>query len=207
MTAFRKPSFWVLLWLVYSGIVSGWTFPNAKRRHSSNGINKARRQVRRHFSTPFEVDYYDDMNNPYDARMDGSQQLSSLAVPPDTKLVVGLNKYSHDATICAADADTGSVLFAISKERLTRKKHDSGNVAILVEECLRCLNLDIDSITKVVMNNHHHRILPIESNRPHLEWEAGLRINGGEESGYDDDENLLDHAQRVSCGIEEMSIS
>ena len=201
MTTFRKPSFVVLLWLVYPGIVSGWTFASDTRRRCNKGINQARRQVRRHFSTPFEVDYYDDMNNPYDGRTDGSQPLSSLAVPPDTKLVVGLNKYSHDATICAANADTGNVLFAISKERLTRKKHDSGNVAVLVEECLRCLNLDIDSITKVVMNNHHHRILPIESSRLHLEWEAGLGINGGEESGYDDDENLLDHALRVSYRV------
>jgi phosphoribosyl-AMP cyclohydrolase len=144
-------------------------------------------------STPFEVDYYDDSNNPY---MDDQ---SSLRVPADTKLVLGLNKYSHDTALCAADANTGKVLFAMAKERLSRKKHDSGNVATLVEKCLECLDLDYDAITKVVMNNHHHRILPLEANRAHMEWESGLNINGGSESGYDDEENRLDGAEKVSC--------
>jgi phosphoribosyl-AMP cyclohydrolase len=143
-------------------------------------------------STPFEVDYYDDSNNPY---MDDQ---SSFRVSADTKLVLGLNKYSHDTALCAADAKTGEVLFAMAKERLSRKKHDSGNVATLVDKCLECLDLDYDAITKVVMNNHHHRILPLEANRAHMEWESGLNINGGSEGGYDDEENRLDGAEKVS---------
>lgn len=145
-------------------------------------------------STPFEADFYE---NPYD---DGSENnnlrdSSSLAVPPNTKLVVGLNKYSHDTSICAADVDTGKVLFAQSKERITRRKHDSGNVASLVDTCLAALNLDLDSIDLVVQNNHHHRIAPLEQNIRHMEWESGLNINGGaEEAGYDDPENLLPDA-------------
>jgi hypothetical protein len=145
-------------------------------------------------STPFELDYYDD-SNPFS----GSQP--PLACPPDTKLVLGLNKYSHDTSICAANAKTGEVLFAISKERLTRKKCDGGNVALLVETCLESLDLNYDSIEKVVMNNHHHRILPLEENRAHMEWESGLGINGGAESGYDDEENLLLDAQKVRTSI------
>jgi len=75
---------------------------------------------------------------------------------------------------------------------LTRRKHDAGNVALLVEKCLECLNLNLDAIERVVVNNHHHRILSsTEANRRHMEWEAGLSINGGSEDGYDDDENLL----------------
>jgi hypothetical protein len=144
-------------------------------------------------STPFELDYYDDSANPYD------MDQSNLACPPDTKLVLGINKYSHDTSICAANADTGDVLFAVSKERLTRQKHDAGNVAGLVETCLESLDLDYDAITKVVMNNHHHRILPLlEQNRAHMEWESGLGINGGVEAGYDEEENLLPDAERVS---------
>ena len=142
------------------------------------------------YSTPFEAGYYDDESN---LPIDDS---SSLAVPPDTKLVLGINKYSHDTTLCAADAKTGAVLFAVSKERLTRRKHDSGNVAILVETCLDCLDLDFDAIEKVVVNNHHHRVLPIEKNLAHMEWECGLGINGGAEEGYDDEENLLASAER-----------
>ena len=143
-------------------------------------------------STPFELDYYDDSENPY---MD---DVSPLQVSKNTKLVLGLNKYSHDTSLCAADAKTGEVLFAVSKERLSRKKHDAGNVATLVESCLNSLNLDYDAIEKVVMNNHHHRILPLEDSRQHMEWESGLGINGGIENGYDDEENLLLDSDRVS---------
>ena len=88
------------------------------------------------FSTPFELDYYEDAENPFGS--EGSSSVNSdysskLACPPDTKLVIGLNKYTHDTSLCAADAKTGKVLFAITKERLSRKKHDAGNVASMVE--------------------------------------------------------------------------
>lgn len=164
--------------------VASWMIP------SHSGL--ACRRKAELFSTPFELDYYDDSENPY---MD---DISPLGVPEDTKLVLGLNKYSHDTSLCAADIKTGKVLFATSKERLSRKKHDAGNVASLVESCLNCLNLDYDAIEKVVMNNHHHRILPLEESREHMEWESGLGINGGAESGYDDEENLLSDSDRVS---------
>ena len=147
------------------------------------------------FSTPFDLGMYDDnkldaSSNPFQPEDDDDS--SPLAVDPSTKLVLGINKYSHDTTLCAANAATGEVLFALSKERITRKKHDGGNTASLVELCLDTLELDIDAIEKVVMNNHHHRILPfVESNPNHMEWEEGLGINGGTEDGYSDEYNLL----------------
>jgi phosphoribosyl-AMP cyclohydrolase len=158
-------------------------------------------QQQRHqhlYSTPFELDYYDDSSNPYG---DNDEQPSSLACPADTKLVLGLNKYSHDTSLCAANAETGEVLFAIAKERLSRKKNDSGNVLTMVETCLESLDLDYDAITKVVMNNHHHRILPLEENRAHMEWESALGINGGAEAGYEEEENVLPDAERVSTTL------
>ena len=142
-------------------------------------------------STPFDVSFYDDDTNPF------FDALNPLACPPHTKLVLGLNKYSHDTTLCAADATTGNVLFAMSKERLTRKKHDGGNVATLVETCLDQLELEVDNIEKVVVNNHHHRVLLMESNFDQLEWETGMSINGGAEGGYTDEENLLSHAEKL----------
>lgn len=154
------------------------------------------KQSTRLFSTPFEADLYadDDDTNPFEK---SKQRPSPLQVPLDTKLVIGLNKYSHDTTLCAANAKTGEVLFAISKERLSRRKHDSGNIATLVETCCDSLNLDLDAIETVVMNNHHHRILPLEVNPAHMEWEAGLHINNGQEDGYDDEENLLPNAKKT----------
>lgn len=142
------------------------------------------------------MDYYEDAENPFGSESSSSansEYSSKLACPPDTKLVIGLNKYTHDTSLCAADAKTGKVLFAITKERLSRKKHDAGNVASMVELCLDVLDLDYDdAIEKVVMNNHHHRILPLEKDHRHLEWEVGLGINGGTEGDeYNDEYNLL----------------
>jgi predicted NodU family carbamoyl transferase len=155
-------------------------------------------------STPFEANLFgsdepceDDestspASNPYNPDVESlSQEYLPLAVSPDTRLVLGLNKYSHDTALVAADSRTGKVLFGMSKERLTRRKHDGGNAALLVETCLDQLNLTLLSVDLVVMNNHHHRILPLENNRAHLEWELGLGINGGSEPGYDEPENLF----------------
>ena len=151
----------------------GWT-PRMARTSTKSHLD----------STPFEADYYDG-NNVF------MEESSPLAVPADTKLVVGINKYSHDTSLCASDASSGHVLFYMSKERSTRKKHDSGNVASLVEECLQALDLDLDAVETVVVNNHHHRVFPLEASREHMEWECGLGINQGTEEGYDDEENLL----------------
>jgi len=170
--------------------VIGWTSLTTSQRHLQL---KFRTASKLYSTTPFGADYYGDAyeKNPY------LEEVSPLAVSADTKLVVGLNKYSHDTSLCAADASTGEVLFAMSKERLTRRKHESGNVAVLVEKCLECLDLDLDAIEHVVVNNHHHRVLSAtEANRRHMEWEAGLMINGGSETGYDDDENLLPDASQ-----------
>jgi predicted NodU family carbamoyl transferase len=61
----------------------------------------------------------------------------------------------------------------------------------LVETCLDCLDLDLSSVERVVVNNHHHRVLPMERDQDHIEWESGQGINGGAEPGYEDEENLL----------------
>jgi len=179
---------WVSITTAFLCECNAWVTPTLKSGLSTTGYTSTEL-----FSTPFELDYYEDSDNPFGS--DGSEKhSSSLACPPDTKLVIGLNKYTHDTSLCAADAKTGNVLFAISKERLSRKKNDAGNVASMVEACLDALDLDYDdAIEKIVMNNHHHRILPLENDRQHLKWEVGLNINGGIEGDeYDDEFNLLD---------------
>ena len=160
-------------------------------------------------STPFDLDMYDNFNtnndddeeltdvtNPYQPSDSDDSQQSPLAQPPSTNLTLGINKYSHDTTLIAANSQTGKILFGLSKERITRTKHDGGNIASLVESCLDQLDLDIDNIQNVVMNNHHYRILPIESNVNHMEWEEGLGINAGSadsnnDYGYSDEYNVL----------------
>ena len=181
---------WLTLFLSVTGelsvgFVHGFSFRDNRQIQGMSGRGRSRFMV----DTPFDASFYDDeySNNPFG---DSSDE-GSLAVPLDTKLVLGINKYSHDTTICAADAVTGEVLFAMAKERLSRKKHDGGNVATLVDKCLEQLELDMDSIQKVVVNNHHHRVFSVESNIDHMEWEEGLGINGGAEVGYTDEENLF----------------
>jgi hypothetical protein len=146
-------------------------------------------------STPFDLDLYtdsDDDGGDYSEDKEQDQRLP-LAAPPSTKLILGINKYSHDTTLVAADAQTSQVLLALSKERISRSKHDGGNIATLLEACLDTLDLDLDNVHKVVMNNHHHRILPlVEHDIDHMEWEEGLQINGGVEEGYSDEYNVLD---------------
>jgi len=123
-------------------------------------------------------DELDAASNPFQPEDDPAESDSPLTVHPSTRLVLGINKYSHDVSLCAADASSGWVLFALSKERLTRRKHDGGNAASLVETCLESLDLEVESIDRMVMNNHHHRILPfLESDADNMEWEQGLGIN------------------------------
>ena len=188
--SFLKMCAGVLLWLMF--IMSSFECNAWVATTIPSDVNSMRYRTTELLSTPFELDYYEDSENPFDSDASGKYS-SSLACPPDTKLIIGLNKYTHDTSLCAADAKTGEVLFAISKERLSRKKHDAGNVASMVEACLDSLDLDYDdAIEKVVMNNHHHRILPLEKDKEHLKWEVGLNINGGAEGDeYDDEFNLL----------------
>lgn len=47
-----------------------------------------------------------------------------------SKLIVGLNKYSHDASCAIINADSGQLLFAQAKERITGRKHDGGAVGM-----------------------------------------------------------------------------
>ncbi len=85
-------------------------------------------------------------------------------------VVLGLNQYTHSAAACLVGAD-GEPLFAGSKERLTRKKHDGGDVAELVEHALRATGLALEDLELVVANNHLFRIDAFEST---LEWAQAL---------------------------------
>ena len=72
-------------------------------------------------------------------------------------LILGLNQYTHSAAACILSPQ-GEVLFAGEKERLTRKKHDGGDVAVLVEHALESIGADCGDLALVVANNHLFRI-------------------------------------------------
>lgn len=99
---------------------------------------------------------------------------ASRSNAPPPPLILGLNVYTHDTSIAVLHARTGVVLFALSKERLTRRKHDAGDAAKLTEHALSALSANLAhpvpaltaAITHVVANNHHFRIGPYEKRLP-----------------------------------------
>ncbi|KAI0565278.1 Carbamoyltransferase [Gracilaria domingensis] len=95
---------------------------------------------------------------------------AKCVTPP---IVIGINQYSHDASVALVDSSSGKLLFAQSKERLTRRKHDGGDVADLVLHAMESVASDDETasdvashVQLVVANNHHFRILPFETRIP-----------------------------------------
>jgi hypothetical protein len=105
------------------------------------------------------------------------------------QLIVGLNKYSHDASCCIVDASSGKVLFTQAKERLTRSKHAGGGVGELVNYGLQAVGATVGDVATVVSNNHHFRVLPFERRLPFA------HALGYTPMEYLDPSNLLPNAQ------------
>ena len=80
--------------------------------------------------------------------------------------VLGVNKYSHDASACLISTD-GAEHFVSLKERVTRAKHDGGDVTAAVEAVLETAGASLDDVGAVCGNHHHHRIAPFEAR---LRW-------------------------------------
>ena len=71
--------------------------------------------------------------------------------------VLGINAYDHDVSACLLR--NGAIAFAISKERITRKKHDTGFFREAVDYCLAAEGISLDDIDLVVRNSY---VLPVE---------------------------------------------
>ena len=71
--------------------------------------------------------------------------------------VLGINAYDHDVSACLLR--DGDIAFAISKERITRKKHDTGFYQKVVDYCLAAENISLDDVDLVVRNCY---VLPVE---------------------------------------------
>ena len=106
-------------------------------------------------------------------------------------LIVGLNKYSHDASCCIMDSSTGKILFSQAKERISRIKHDGGAIGELLRYGLESIDASIDDIATVVSNNHHHRVLPFERRLPFY------RVVNYTPEDYSDVMNILPNAQHL----------
>src|ERR671931_1841369 len=71
--------------------------------------------------------------------------------------VLGINAYDHDVSACLLR--DGEIAFAISKERITREKHDTGFYQEAVDYCLAAEGISLDDVDLVVRNCY---VLPVE---------------------------------------------
>jgi carbamoyltransferase len=71
--------------------------------------------------------------------------------------ILGINAYDHDVSACLLR--DGGIAFAIAKERITRKKHDTGFYQEVVDYCLRAEGITLDDLDLVVRNCY---VLPVE---------------------------------------------
>jgi carbamoyltransferase len=117
--------------------------------------------------------------------------LVSSAAINSKRLIVGVNKYSHDSSICIIDALEEKVLFTQAKERITGRKHDGGAVGGLMKYALDYIGANADDIHTVVSNNHHFRVLPFEKRIP---WAVATKAVPAD---YADTLNLLAGAKHL----------
>lgn len=71
--------------------------------------------------------------------------------------VLGINAYDHDVSACLLR--DGEIAFAIAKERITRRKHQSGFFQEVVDYCLKAEGIALDDINLVVRNCY---VLPVD---------------------------------------------
>lgn len=109
-------------------------------------------------------------------------------------IIVGLNQYSHDASCCIVDAETGAILIALEKERFSRLRHDGGPTGECLREALSALDLDETDIRLVVANNHHFRIKPFEQRLP---WAVHSSRGGTYSSEYLERWNLIPDVTKI----------
>jgi carbamoyltransferase len=78
-------------------------------------------------------------------------------MPKKKAYVLGINAYDHDVSACLLR--NGEIAFAISKERITREKHDTGFYQEVVDYCLAAEDISLDDVDLVVRNCY---VLPVE---------------------------------------------
>src|SRR5919198_6564591 len=83
--------------------------------------------------------------------------LNEDAMLKKSAYILGINAYDHDVSACLLR--DGAIAFAISKERLTREKHDTGFYQSVIDYCLTAEGISLDDVDLVVRNCY---VLPVE---------------------------------------------
>ena len=80
--------------------------------------------------------------------------------------VLGINAYDHDVSACLLR--NGEIAYAISKERLTREKHDTGFFQEVIDYCLSAEGITLDDVDLIVRNCY---VLPLDDLETRLLYE------------------------------------
>lgn len=87
-------------------------------------------------------------------------------MPKKHTYILGINAYDHDVSACLLR--DGEIAFAISKERITRQKHDTGFYQEVIDYCLGAEGITLDDVDLVVRNCY---VLPVEDLEQRLAYE------------------------------------
>lgn len=90
--------------------------------------------------------------------------------------VLGINAYDHDVSACLVR--DGAIVCAITKERLTRDKHDSGYFHEVVEYCLEAEGISLDAVDLAVRNCY---VMPVAEMEERLKYEDAPEFMDGDE--------------------------
>ncbi len=86
--------------------------------------------------------------------------------------ILGINAYDHDVSACLLR--NGVIVAAISKERLTRHKHDTGFYRRVVNYCLDVAAIDLDRVDLIVRNSYVMPVNKVEERLVYRTWNSYL---------------------------------
>jgi carbamoyltransferase len=86
--------------------------------------------------------------------------------------ILGINAYDHDVSACLLR--NGNIVAAISKERLTRYKHDTGFYDGVIDYCLGVAGVALDDVQTIVRNSYVMPVDKIEQRLAYRDWRSYL---------------------------------
>ncbi len=98
----------------------------------------------------------------------------------DDLYILGINAYDHDVSACLLR--NGEIVAAISKERLTGEKHDTGFYDEVVDYCLETAGIELRRVDLVVRNSYVMPVEKIEERLLHHDWPDYLDDDEREEA-------------------------
>ncbi len=95
-------------------------------------------------------------------------------MPKNHTYVLGINAYDHDVSACLLR--DGEIAYGITKERLSREKHDTGFFDSVVDYCLEAEGISLEDVDLVVRNCY---VLPVDEMEKRMIHEDLPEIMGG----------------------------